>query len=1184
MADNHLDMAWRRFLGEPNDSTFAPLFEEVRADVYTIARRILGSHEDAVEAFQETFTRLLARLDGEKGAWLEMDPRQVVRRLAVLESDNLRKRRNRRAGREIPDEEVEAVVDQSLNPREAAGREEVRRRVEAMVEQLPEHERLAIFLHYFHGMTHREIADALNIPPGTVSARIARGTRRLERPLKRAGFGGVAGVLAGLTSGTTMMVAPVSLTAASVYTTAVTASAVSTIPSLVAGVTLMKIKYVVAAVAVVCVLATVAVVTLPSERNAGGIGDGVSDAVSVVHPAEGSEVSPTHGDDPLYTDEAQAGGSMEVAVAASEEGGENAEEEGTEVLGTASVFGVIRYEGTMERAADVPVSILGFEPTTTTTNARGEYLLEGLPEGAGRILAQTGNFRSIPVPGQSGDVTLLEGERTGPVDLLLREATAVAGRVLDAYTEEPIDGVHVHLEGNNEVYTDETAEGGVYLMEALDPGNYHVRFQKEGYLTLEASFLATTEHLARRDYHLHRKGSLTIRVVDEEGHPVEGGRLINLAVERTPLFFDIRMTDERGVVEVHEFPRGVTLPVMVTHMDFPEPASEEFTFPYDEEESELVLTMEGRVDRTVLEGVVLESETEVPIAEASVDIHVRLSRRGPQSGSRYSSSAIPTTTLRTGVTDAEGRFRVEVEGDATHHHLIVVHREYKVFELADVPMGTVEEPGWVDVQLEPGGIVTGRVVDPEGDPVPDVRIMVPDSDTMRIRMSDAIEWKTDELGRFEVGTLGKESMVLVFSKEGYNGNRREGINAGDHLDIVMEPVEESNDIVFRGKVVDKETGDTVREFTVSHALSVLREFEGGMSSMSGSPISQSFSTDDGEFTLDIKRGNRTTRSGDPSEKITVSVMMTVQSQGYRQKRMERFDIADDESEVERTIELSSRSTLQGRVVDATDGAGIPGAVVKSVGREDRHVIVRPGAVSGDTTTDESGHFEIQVSGPEDIRVHAEGYARTILPHADVVRAIDEEEAVFLSMEPGATVRLDWDVSARVGSVQVHGGGLGIYGFPTHPARNDGQYVIGELPAVEGARLSAASHSDGFRDGGWALDWPVVLEPGAELRFRASEYLAGGDTSLRLDPEGFPHIGSSIHISIQSPGEDPAFRVSIRPHAELPVTLPALQPGTYTVRLHIGGGSGRRDEPLSTEMYLDPAVPIVLRHEDFSGSP
>lgn len=1183
MADSELVGIWHRFLGKPDDATFAPLFAELAGDVYTITRRILGHRDDAAEAFQETFTRLLARLDGEKGTWKEMDPRQVVRRLAVLEADNLRKRRSRRARREFPDEEVDAVVDQSMNPREAAGREEVRRRVEAMVEELPGHERLTILLHYFHGMTHREIADALNVPPGTVSARIARGTRRLEKPLKRAGFGGATGVLGGIAAGASMMLPPASLAAGSVYTTAATASAASTIPSLFAGVAIMKTKYVAIAVVIVCIAATVAVVTFQPDREARDVAglDGAHDSVSAALHTGDSGDAISDAVDPVYTDGAQDGETADADPAATEGGGKIAGEDDTSTLGTASVFGTIRYEGTMEHAADVPVSILGFEPSTVT-NDRGEFLLEGLPEGAGRILARTENFRSIPVPGQSGDISLKAGERTGPVDLLLREATAVGGRLLDAYTEEPLVGAHVHLEGNNEIYTDVTDEDGVYLLEALDPGNYHIRFEKEGYLELESSFLATTEYLARRDYHLHRKGLLTIRVVNEEGQPVEDALLINPVMDRTPLILEKRTTDDHGVLEVHNFPRAVPLTIRVTHMDFPGPANEEFTLPYEEEEAELILTMTDYVGRTVLEGIVLDSETKLPVEGASVDIHVRLSRTGPQTGSRYSSSAIPTTTLRTEKTNAEGHFRIEVEGDATHHYLIVVHREYKAFEMDEVPMGTVEDAGWVEVHLEPGGIVTGRVIDPEGEPISGVRIMDTDSDSMRMRMSDAIRWETDELGKFEIGTLGKESMSLLFNREGYIGTRREGVSATDHLEIVLEPEEETNDIVFHGRVVDKETGDPVREFSVSYGLNVQREFDGGMSSISSGPTVQSFSTDDGVFTLDIRRENRT-RQSRGGEKITVTVRMTVDSQGYRQKRMDSIVVTDDESEVERTIELSARTTLHGRVVDAADGAGIPGAVVKSVTRDHQTIITRAGGVSAETTTDESGHFEIQVSGTNDIRVHADGYARLMLPHGDVARAIDEEETVLLNMEPGAQAHLAWDVAAHVGSVRVHGGGLAVYDFPTLTAPNDGLFVIDGLPAVE-ARLSAASHVDGFRDGGWAVDWPIAFEPGVETQIRASEYLAGSDNTLRLESEGFPSLGSYIHISIRPPGEDAAFTMSLRPHADLPLQFPALRPGTYTMNLHMGGMGGRVGEPLTREIYLDPAEPVVLRHEDFSGSP
>ena len=57
-------------------------------------------------------------------------------------------------------------------------------RIEETIESLPQKEKLVIKLELFHGKKYHEIADILNLPPGTVSSYIKRAKEKLRQELK----------------------------------------------------------------------------------------------------------------------------------------------------------------------------------------------------------------------------------------------------------------------------------------------------------------------------------------------------------------------------------------------------------------------------------------------------------------------------------------------------------------------------------------------------------------------------------------------------------------------------------------------------------------------------------------------------------------------------------------------------------------------------------------------------------------------------------------------------------------------------------------------------------------------------------------------------------------------------------------------------------------------------------------
>jgi RNA polymerase sigma-70 factor (ECF subfamily) len=84
-----------------------------------------------------------------------------------------------------------ALVDMMSGDDETASdraeREESSRWVSSAVQELPERMRHPLFLVYHQGMKHREVADALGIPVGTVKSRLHTALQRLNRSWQDSG-------------------------------------------------------------------------------------------------------------------------------------------------------------------------------------------------------------------------------------------------------------------------------------------------------------------------------------------------------------------------------------------------------------------------------------------------------------------------------------------------------------------------------------------------------------------------------------------------------------------------------------------------------------------------------------------------------------------------------------------------------------------------------------------------------------------------------------------------------------------------------------------------------------------------------------------------------------------------------------------------------------------------------------
>ncbi len=206
LSDGHL---LDRFVARREEAVFEVIVRRHGPMVWGVCRRVLRDHHDAEDAFQATFLVLARRaasvLIREKlGHWLYGVAYQTAMKARVM--------RAKRRAREIQVAELPETIVSPYNLKAdldaSLGRE---------LGRLPEKYRIPVFLCELEGKTHREAAEQLGWPIGTVSSRLARARAMLARRLSQRGvplsMGSLAVLLAEESASASMPTRLIGLTA-----------------------------------------------------------------------------------------------------------------------------------------------------------------------------------------------------------------------------------------------------------------------------------------------------------------------------------------------------------------------------------------------------------------------------------------------------------------------------------------------------------------------------------------------------------------------------------------------------------------------------------------------------------------------------------------------------------------------------------------------------------------------------------------------------------------------------------------------------------------------------------------------------------------------------------------------------------------------------------------------------------
>ena len=161
----------RAFCERHDRQAMNTLFARHADAAYRTALRLCRNAADAEDAVQSAFIEVLRRAAQYRGE-------SAVKPWILGFIVNATRHKAREEGRRDAREE-KAAVRESVLPAATETREAVR----AAVQDLPDHYRAPVWLHYCEGLSSGEVAQALSLPENTVRSQLSRGVEQLREAL-----------------------------------------------------------------------------------------------------------------------------------------------------------------------------------------------------------------------------------------------------------------------------------------------------------------------------------------------------------------------------------------------------------------------------------------------------------------------------------------------------------------------------------------------------------------------------------------------------------------------------------------------------------------------------------------------------------------------------------------------------------------------------------------------------------------------------------------------------------------------------------------------------------------------------------------------------------------------------------------------------------------------------------------
>jgi RNA polymerase sigma-70 factor (ECF subfamily) len=165
-------------------SAYRPLVERYQTRIHAMVYGMVRDGEEARDITQNAFIKAYQslasfRIESSFYTWLY----RIAMNLAI---DHCRKNRRRKTtafDEAVANRDEDGTIldlHQSESPQRALQRKQLHERIFAALDELSEDQREVILLREVEGMSYKEIAEAMDIPEGTVMSRLFYARKRLQ--------------------------------------------------------------------------------------------------------------------------------------------------------------------------------------------------------------------------------------------------------------------------------------------------------------------------------------------------------------------------------------------------------------------------------------------------------------------------------------------------------------------------------------------------------------------------------------------------------------------------------------------------------------------------------------------------------------------------------------------------------------------------------------------------------------------------------------------------------------------------------------------------------------------------------------------------------------------------------------------------------------------------------------------